>query len=238
MAKGVINLQKESGGVTKITSTDGVSNTEVVLPESGTVTSISTTVTDNAIARYDGTTGKLQNSSVVINDNGNVGIGTDASSGYKFDVLGGSGNGYRYSDGTTSVTLGVSTNIGQVGTLGAHRLDLLVGSVERVSITTFGNLLVGTTTDNGVDKLQVKGSITSISSSYKYNDLNNACTVDEKTIVDNNCLNIPYNDYGYVTIQVATPCYFCMQTFTALSAPARLFIRVLAGGVWSPWTEK
>lgn len=35
MAKGVINLQKESGGVTKITSTDGTGITELVLPESG-----------------------------------------------------------------------------------------------------------------------------------------------------------------------------------------------------------
>lgn len=35
MAKGVINLQKESGGVTKITSTDGIGITEVIVPESG-----------------------------------------------------------------------------------------------------------------------------------------------------------------------------------------------------------
>ena len=35
MSKGVINLQKESGGVTKITSTDGTGITELVLPESG-----------------------------------------------------------------------------------------------------------------------------------------------------------------------------------------------------------
>ncbi len=42
--------------------------------------------TDNAIARYDGTTGKLvQNSGVVINDSGNVGIGTTGPM-YKLDV--------------------------------------------------------------------------------------------------------------------------------------------------------
>lgn len=76
MAKGVINLQKESGGVTKITSTGGTGITELVLPESGNIASVDTAVTDNAIARYDGTTGKLQNSGVVIDDNGNVGIGT------------------------------------------------------------------------------------------------------------------------------------------------------------------
>lgn len=37
MAAGKINLQKASGGVTAITGVDGVGNTELVLPESGTV---------------------------------------------------------------------------------------------------------------------------------------------------------------------------------------------------------
>lgn len=170
MANGKINLGKQSGGVLSLTFPDGATNTEVMLPESGTVASINGTVTDNAIARYDGTTGKLQGSGVIINDSGNVGIGT--------------------------------------------------------------------TTDNGVDKLQVNGSIISRSAQYKYNDLNNANTVDEKIIVNNNCLNIPVNDYGYVTIQVSTPYQYCMQTFVCFSSPARLFIRVLAGGTWSPWTEK
>ena len=55
MAKGVINLQKESGGVTKITSTDGATNTELVLPESGNIVSVDSAVTDNTIARFDGT---------------------------------------------------------------------------------------------------------------------------------------------------------------------------------------
>lgn len=37
MAAGKINLQKASGGVTAIIGVDGVNNTEVVLPESGTL---------------------------------------------------------------------------------------------------------------------------------------------------------------------------------------------------------
>ena len=37
MAAGKINLQKASGGITAITGIDGASNTEVVLPESGTL---------------------------------------------------------------------------------------------------------------------------------------------------------------------------------------------------------
>lgn len=79
MAAGKWNMQKASGGVASITVTDGTTNTDLVLPESGTLVSVGTTVTDNAIARYDGTTGKLQNSGVFIDDSGNVGIGTNST---------------------------------------------------------------------------------------------------------------------------------------------------------------
>lgn len=85
MAKAIINLQKESGGITKISSADGTGVTEVVVPESGNLVSVDTTVSDNSIARYDGTTGRLQNSGVSIDDNGNVGIGVtpiSTTSGY------------------------------------------------------------------------------------------------------------------------------------------------------------
>lgn len=37
MAAGKINLQKASGGITAITGVDGTGNTQLVLPESGTV---------------------------------------------------------------------------------------------------------------------------------------------------------------------------------------------------------
>ena len=79
MAAGMINLQKASGGVTKISGIDGTGTTQVMLPESGNIVSVDTAVTDNAIARYDGTTGKLQNSGVIIDDSGNVGINTPIS---------------------------------------------------------------------------------------------------------------------------------------------------------------
>ena len=81
MANGKITFGKQSGGVLSLTFPDGVSNTEVVLPESGTVVAVDTAVTDNAITRYDGTTGKLQNSGVTINDNGNLLIGTSTDNG-------------------------------------------------------------------------------------------------------------------------------------------------------------
>lgn len=79
MAKAVINLQKESGGITKISSADGTGVTELVVPESGNLVSVDTAVTDNAIARHDGTTGKLQDSGVIIDDNNYMYFGNGTS---------------------------------------------------------------------------------------------------------------------------------------------------------------
>ena len=87
MAKAVINLQKESGGIVKISPVDGIGVTELVVPESGNLVSVDTSVTDNAIARYNGTTGKLQDSGVIIDDNGNVGIGTSSPTS-TLDIVG------------------------------------------------------------------------------------------------------------------------------------------------------
>ena len=100
-----------------------------------------------------------------------------------------------------------------------------------------GNLLVGTTTDDGVDKLQVNGSVTSKSSQYKYFDLNNAIYGCETTTVNNSCANIPINDYGYVTT-VNNDAAYGMQTFVCFNGPARMFVRVRTGGFWSAWVEK
>ena len=72
MANGRLTLGKQSGGTLGLVFPDGVSDTEVVLPESGNVVSVDTAVTDSAIARYDGTTGKLQNSGVIVDDSGNL----------------------------------------------------------------------------------------------------------------------------------------------------------------------
>ncbi len=68
--------------------------------------------TDNAIARYDGTTGKLiKNSSVLINDAGSVGIGAEPATGFGLDVTTGRSvfrNGSQYLFGLNgSVTKGI-----------------------------------------------------------------------------------------------------------------------------------
>lgn len=86
MADGKFLMGKPSGGVTTVTVADGATNTNLVLPESGTVSGVTTAVTDNAIARFDGTTGKLQNSGVTIDDNGNIGVGVIPSGNYKAEA--------------------------------------------------------------------------------------------------------------------------------------------------------
>lgn len=72
MAAGKLLGGKPSGGVTTVTFQDGVSNTELVLPESGTVASTDGATVDNTLPRYDGVSGKLQGSSVTISDSSNM----------------------------------------------------------------------------------------------------------------------------------------------------------------------
>lgn len=137
MAKGVINLQKESGGVTKITSTDGVSNTELVLPESGNLVSVDTAVIDNAIARYDGTTGKLQNSSVIIGDNDSLTIGKLNIAPMLIFNRGTDGQSLGYL-GNASAS---SVDLNLINSSGAGNLNLGAGNNANVNITS-GNLLL------------------------------------------------------------------------------------------------
>ena len=198
------------------------------------------TSTDKAIPRFNGTTGDIQNSGVIIDDNGNVGIGVTPSAWYPLNVkaldigtstslwnwsgetrlfnnsyMDGSGT-YRYKNngyagwynidngsgahrwltaptGTAgnaitwtnamalngnSLSLGNGTaNIGsQLNCYGfdssTNNFEFVqrtankgfnwyvnAGSIIAMTLGANGNLLVGTSTDNGVDKLQVDGSI-------------------------------------------------------------------------------
>ena len=193
MANGQLNFGKQSGGVLTLAFPDGATNTDVVLPESGNIVSIDNSVTDNAVARYDGTTGKLQNSGVVIDDSGNVGIGTNSPSSsltikdgltlinqlsnatsrpaitngvQKYGVH----SGINYEDnGFLRLSAGGGTNsstksyidISGYSTVSDMNMNIVLGTVgvERARINTSGNVMIGTSTDNGVDKLQVNGNI-------------------------------------------------------------------------------
>ena len=67
---------------------DGVLNVEnggeVFIPSGSTLSSVveKVTSTDNAIVRFDGTTGKVQNSAITIDDSGNIGSGIQSFNGF------------------------------------------------------------------------------------------------------------------------------------------------------------
>lgn len=142
------------------------------------------TSADNAIVRFDGTTGAVQNSGVTIDDNGNVGIGVTPSAWRttsKAVQLGASGsiesltnngsyvslNANNYNNGSNDIYINTAAVTKYLQLLGTHRWYTAPSGTagnpitwtEVMTLSSNGNLLVGTTTDNGVDKLQVNGSI-------------------------------------------------------------------------------
>lgn len=132
MANGKIRFGKQSGGELAFVIPDGVDNTEVIVPESGNLVSVGTAVTDNAIARYDGTTGKLQNSGVIIDDSGNLLLksGTGAL-GYG---VGAGGTVNQLTSRSTEVTLNKPS-----GTIYTHNESLANGA--SVSFVVYNNLV-------------------------------------------------------------------------------------------------
>lgn len=143
------------------------------------------TSTDNALVRFDGTTGDVQNSLVTVDDLGNVGIGT-GSPVSKLHVHGSAGTAnITMSDTALGVGYGGQIrgygNNGFGGTLDIGVLDnsiftraIRVGeqstsiqfstsSIERMRINAAGNVLIGKVTDDGVNKLQVEGGVSATS---------------------------------------------------------------------------
>lgn len=145
MADGKFLVGKPSGGVTTVTIADGATNTNLVLPESGTVSGVTTAVTDNAIPRFDGTTGKLQNSNIFINDTGvydayNAGLSISPQAGGKNSI-------YSYLDASTlEFYSGVSQKTGIVingqTAVGGSKITFRAGGEERGAIDNTGNLLL------------------------------------------------------------------------------------------------
>jgi hypothetical protein len=88
---------------------------------------------------------------------GNVGIGT-TNPGYQFQVNGSDASvALRSSDGTSEMRINAQSGIAILETITNTDLRIRTNSTEKMRITSGGNLLVGTTTDNGA-MLQVAGS--------------------------------------------------------------------------------
>ena len=100
--------------------------------------------TDNAVVRFDGVTGQVQNSNVVIDDNGNVGIGTSSPTD-KLTMYSASGNLFsKIQSGTSTLLTGVySDGTTCVNTLGNYPLMLLTNNTERMKIDNNGNVGIG-----------------------------------------------------------------------------------------------
>ena len=139
--------------------------------------------TINRVPKFTGAT-TLGNSSIVdsasavamtINPSGNIGINNTAPT-YKFDITANSGDQLRLNTptGQRFTQLYFANNLTAKGSLWLDNTDsffevfgysgigikLSTNEIERMRITSAGNALIGTTSDNGVDKLQVSGSAT------------------------------------------------------------------------------
>ena len=107
------------------------------------------------------------------------------------------------------------------------------------------SVLIGTTTDNGVDKLQVNGSISSTpigSGGYDANTLN---TVNKTYVCNFSATNIPLpltSEFWYLEVIVHVANLWAVQRATSLGVVSentnKMFIRSMVNGSWTPWVEK
>ncbi len=108
---------------------------------------------------------------VGINSDGNMFVGqtpTWTSSATNFIVRGKTGAGHigvMHYDMSIKGFMNTLNNVFQIGTSTFHSLAFLVENSERGRVNSSGRLLWGTTTDNGVDLVQINGSI--VASSIK-----------------------------------------------------------------------
>lgn len=134
-----------------------------VAPPTGTGDVVGpSSATDNAVARYDGTTGKLiQNSLVTISDTGNVvtAVNQDAFMGFDYqnaNTGATSQAGFYFVAGSYDMFAYVShanqgayiTSIAgncSFGTFGSHLANIITNNTNRLTVDTAGLVMIGTT---------------------------------------------------------------------------------------------
>ena len=190
------------------------------------------------------------NTAMTLGSNGNLLVGTTTDNGSKVQI---SSTGVKILSINTHAS---GIDIASDGNFAPHYItDFTVykgapgNGVSKLQIApTTDNLLIGTTTDNGVDKLQVNGSIavTSLTEGVlpvvTFN-LNDAKVSTAKYVVSSTNPNVPIAEGGYLEVFVHIPDSYAMQRFTAMGYPnfgnsGRTFVRCLVNNAWSSWSEK
>lgn len=206
------------------------------------------TSTDNAVVRFDGVTGAVQNSSVIIDDSGNVGINNNAPL-QKLHVGGSiiasdatyastsSFIGAILNNNSTTPSLdirrwnGNGTNHGVIKIAGNSLGEILFyrdvkstnteATTEKMKLDVNDNLLVGTSVANGLDKVQIEGTFSSKAVKHFYGiDLNTLKTRTEVCSVASTCTNLPITETGFLEVfMLDSNSQWVMQRFTAIGFP-------------------
>ena len=248
---------------------------DVFIPTGSTTSQVIPRVTssDNAIVRFDGVTGAVQNSSVIITDTGEVGINNNNPL-QKLHVGGSiiaSDTGYSGINSFIGVILnnnsitpsldirrwnGSGKSHGVVKIAGNSLGEILFyrdvkstntdATTEKMKLDASGNLLVGTSVSNGLDKVQIEGTFSSKAvKAFTGIDLNTLKTRTEVCSVSNTCTNLPIAESGFLEVfMYDSGSAWVMQRFTAMGFPnasnqGRTFVRNwMNANIWSAWVEK
>lgn len=129
--------------------------------------------TDNALARFDSTTGKIiQNSAAFVDDFGYLGIGT-ATPGVPVDIAivnntanlritdATNGAKIRMTNGTVTADITANGSVFQVGPTGAHDFNLRTSGATRMTVGSTGEVAIGASAAVSGQLLTVDGKIVS-----------------------------------------------------------------------------
>ena len=170
---------------------DGTLNVlgEVFIPSGSTMSQVipRVTSTDNAIVRFDGTTGAVQNSGVIIDDNGNVGIGTSSPT-FNLDVRNTLATGTWSDNATFQLKSGTRNSVIALDTIGGFYAGIINNYVNGVALSTLkfdssGNILsilpngglgYGTGSGGTVTQLTSKGTAVTLNKPTGYINMTNS----------------------------------------------------------------